>query len=85
LRRAFFLLLMASLHVSLNQTVLFFRTENLLLGMLFLAIVNNFSLNSSSGIPGLLQPSCLLASLEKEGQSALRSFQLEIAEVCMEP
>jgi len=45
---------MASLHV---------------LRMLFLAMVNNFSLNSSSEIPGLLQPSCLLASLEKEGQS----------------
>jgi len=38
---AFFLLLMASLHVSLKQTVLCVRTENLLLGILFLAIVNN--------------------------------------------
>ena len=83
--QGFFLLLMASLHVSLNQTVLFFRTENLLLGMLFLAMVNNFSLNSSREVPGLLQPSCLLALWEKEGQSALRSFQLGIAdEVCME-
>ena len=74
LRRAFFLLLMASLHVSLNQTVLFFWTENLLLGMLFLAMVNNFSQKSSSEIPGLLQPSRLLASLEKEGQSAFTKF-----------
>jgi len=83
--QGFFLLLMASLHVSLNQTVLFFRTENLLLGMLFLAMVNNFSLNLSSEIPGLLQPSCLLASLEKEGQSVLLSFQLGIAdEICMD-
>jgi len=79
LRRAFFLLLMASLHVSLNQTVLFFRMENLLLGTLFLAMVNNFSVNSSSEIPGLLQASCLLAS-EKEGQSALLSFQLGVSE-----
>ena len=80
------ILLIASLHVSLNQTVLFFRTENLLLGMLFLAMVNNFSQKSSSEIPGLLHSSCLLASLEKEGQSALRSFQLGRAdEVSLEP
>ena len=83
--KAFFLLLMASLHVSLNQTVLFFRTENLLLGILFLAIIINFSLNSSREISGLQQPSSSLASLEKEGQSALRSFQLGRAdEVSME-
>ena len=84
--RAFFLLLIASLHVSLNQTVLFFRTENLLLGILFLAIVINFSLNSSSEMSGLQQPSSSMASLEKEGQSALRSFQLGRAdEVSLEP
>ena len=74
--KAFFLLLMASLHVSLNQTVLCLRTDNLLLEILFLAIVINFSLNSSSEICGLQQPSSSLASLEKEGPSALRSFQL---------
>ena len=62
---------MASLHV---------------LRMLFLAMVNNFSLNSSREVPGLLQPRCLLALLEKEGQSALRSIQLGIPdEVFMEP
>ena len=60
-RRAFFLLLIASLHVSLNQTVLFFRTENLLLGILFLAIVINFSLKSSSEMSGLQQPCSSLA------------------------
>jgi len=51
--RAFFLLLMASLHVSLNQIVLCFRTEDLLFGTLFLAMVISFSLNSPSEIPGL--------------------------------
>jgi len=62
------------------------RTENLLLGILFLAIVINFSLNSSSETSGLQHPSSSLASLQKEGQSALRSFQLGIAdEVSMEP
>ena len=75
---------MASLHVSLNQTVLCLQMENLLLGILFLVIVN-FSLNLSSETPGLLQPSYSLASLEKDGQSALRSFQLGLAdEVCVE-
>ena len=83
--KAFFLLLMASLHVSLNQTVLCLRTENLLLGILFLAIVNNCSLNSSREISELQQPRSSLASLEKEGQSALPSFQLGRAdEVSME-
>jgi len=43
------------LHVSLNQTVLCLRTENLLLGILFLAIVNNCSLNSSREISELQQ------------------------------
>ena len=85
-RKAFFLLLMASFHVSLNQTVLGLRMENLLLGILFLAMVINFSLNSSSEISGLQQPSSSLASLEKEGQSDLQSFHLGIAdEVSMEP
>jgi len=84
--KAFFLLLMAYLHVSLNQTVLCLRMENLLLGILFLATIINFSLNSSSEISGLQQPSSSLVSLEKKGQSALRSFQLGIAdEVSMEP
>jgi len=48
--KAFFLLLMASLHVSLKQTVLCLRlrTENLLLEILFLTMVINFSVNSSS-------------------------------------
>ena len=76
---------MASLHVSLNQTALCVRTENLLLGILFLAMVNNCSLNSSREISGSQQPSSSLALLEKEGQSALRSFQLGRAdEVSME-
>jgi len=44
--------------------VLCLRTENLLLGILFLAIVNNCSLNSSREISGLQQPSSSLASLE---------------------
>ena len=53
---------------------------------LSLAIVNNCSLNSSRKISGLQQPSSSLASLEKEGQSALRSFQLGRADdVSMEP
>ena len=71
---------MASLHVSLNQTVLCLRTQNLLLGILLLAMAIIFSLNSSSEIPELLHPSCFLASREKDGQSALRSFQLGIAD-----
>jgi len=45
--RAFFLFLMASLHVSLNHTVLCLRTQNLLLGILLLAMAIIFSLNSS--------------------------------------
>jgi len=77
---------MASLHVSVNQTVLRFRTETFLFGILFLTMVTSLSLNSSSEIPGLLQPSCSLASLQKEGQSDLRRFQLGIAdEVSVEP
>jgi len=84
--KAFVLLLMASLHVSFNQTVLCFGTDNLLLGILFLAMVIKFSLNSSSEISGLQQPRSSLASLEKGGQSALRSFQRGIAyDVSMEP
>ena len=61
--KAFFLLLMASLHVSLNQTVLCLRTENLLLRILFLAMVINFSLNSSSKISGLQQKLADVTSL----------------------
>jgi len=77
---------MASLHLSLNQTALCLRMENLLLRILFLAMVINFLLNSSSEISGFQQPRSSLALLEKEGQSALWSFQLGITdEVSMEP
>ena len=45
---AFLLSLTASLHVSLNQTVLRFRIQNLLLGIVSVAIVIIFSVRSSS-------------------------------------
>jgi len=84
--RAFFLFLMASLYVSLSHTVLCLPTQNLLLGILLFAVAIIFSLNSSNEIPGLLHPSCSLASWEKDGQSALCSFQLGITdEISVEP
>ena len=53
LRRALFLFFTAYLQSSLNQTVLRFRMENLLFGIVSVAIVVNFSMGLRNG-PGFV-------------------------------
>ena len=78
-RQAFFLLERASLHWSLNQIVLLFRTEGLLLGIVYIAMSTSFLLKSSTVVSELSIPRCLLAHSAKWSQFALQSFQIGVA------
>ena len=76
---AFLRSFLAFLHSSLYQTVLFFTTLSLLLGMVSLAMSISMFVNVPIGLSVSRMNSILsreLVLLEKAFQSALESFQL---------
>ena len=78
--RALTLALVAVLHSLLNPKVLCFLETDLLWGIVLFAMLMRASVKSSVGLRLLMRhprPSSVEALLEKVGQSALDSFQVE--------